>query len=276
MAWSKSLTVKEKIILHLLSYSQYSDLEEVPENMTQQGIASSIAAPRPHVSMALKDLKTIGQLTERTSRITQGKRKQKVYLLSSEGVQIGNGLKRRLLDSEIKIIDGSIEGVLRISEVCNKYKISIMDLLNSITDDGFCDIRTIGKKPKPAISPQPHEFPKSTKSTKSQQSQQLQQSQQSQQSQRSLKTPKLQKDSIHTIQPLKPDEHALLTQTKPTSTQMLFPPGHMRADSPKSADYYSHPKTQDNYLNYLYHLQVVFHHHIDADSISFTAISNVN
>ena len=222
MDWSKSLTVKEKIILHLLSYSQFSDIEEVPENMTQQGIATSIAAPRPHVSMALKDLKIKGQLVDRTSRITQGKRKQKVYFLSSDGVQIGTSLKRRLLGSEIKIIDGSIESVLSVGEICTKYKISIMDLLNSIKADGVCDIRTIGEKPKQAIPAKP------------------------------LKTPQLQKLTKLTKQPIKPAKHAMVNQTISTSNQVPSTSVQMLAEKPQNDEYYIHSKSQDNYLNYLY------------------------
>jgi hypothetical protein len=228
--WSKSLTVKEKIILHLLSYSQYSDIEEVPEDLTQQGIATWITAPRPHVSMALKDLKTKEQLTEHTSRIIQGKRKQKVYFLTPEGMQIGNGLKRRLLESEIKIIDGDIEEVLSIGKICTKYKISIMELLNSITAEGVCDIKKIGKKPKLTIPAKPQKPPISQK-----------QSIQNIQS----KQPKL---------PIKPEKYAPVTQTKPTSAKAQVPStlGQMPTRTPQSDAYYTHSNPQENYLNYLY------------------------
>jgi hypothetical protein len=138
--WSKGLTVKEKILIHLSDLAPYSNYDEVPNTATQQGIAELIMAPRPHVSIALKDLRSKDLLAERTSRVTSGKRRQKVYFLSGSGLQFAKSLKDRLKANKIRVVDGSGAHHLEIAQVCSKYQISLLKLVNNITDDGTLNL----------------------------------------------------------------------------------------------------------------------------------------
>lgn len=138
--WSKGLTVKEKILVHLLNYNQYYTLEDVPEALTQQGISNSIFAPRPHVSMALKDLRNQKLIIERTSHIIQGKRRQKVYFLTSNGLQFTNNLNARIKEIEIRVIRTEGQRVQKLRDVCYKNNALLFELLTNITEDGFLDL----------------------------------------------------------------------------------------------------------------------------------------
>ncbi len=149
--WQKGFTVKEKIFLHLLRYTGYSDQSEVSFDLTQQGISNIISAPRPHVSMALKDLRNKGEVNERICRIINRKRKQKVYFLTPEGSQLANNLKRRILGLRIKVIDKNQEQFLEISQVSSKHRLPLIDLLNQISPDGVLDLSIPVKRPKVTI-----------------------------------------------------------------------------------------------------------------------------
>lgn len=167
MNWSKGFTVKEKILLHLLKYAPYSDQNEVPEEVTQQGIATVINAPRPHVSMALKDLRIKNQLTEHTSHIIHGKRKQKVYFLTSSGLQLANNSKQRIMNTKITVQDSTGRQLVNIAQVCTKHQLSLLSLLNSLTPDGVLDLTVPIKKVtfEPTLDRQPPEKVSATKVT---------------------------------------------------------------------------------------------------------------
>ena len=134
------LTVKEKILVHLLQYNQYSAYDDVPEDVTQQGIASIIIAPRPHVSMSLKDLKDQNLITESTRHIREGRRKQKVYFLTTSGIQFTNNLNQRIKGTEISVKGPSGSSKQKLVDVMRNYKISIFEALANISDNGELDI----------------------------------------------------------------------------------------------------------------------------------------
>ncbi|WP_455392570.1 hypothetical protein [[Eubacterium] cellulosolvens] len=152
MNWSKGLTVKERILLHLLGYEPYSDSDEVPEAVTQQGIANKISAPRPHVSIALKDLRAKDQLTDRVCRVTHRSRKQKVYFLTSHGILQGKSLKHRLMESKITVLDGKVEEQSTIAKASRKYNLSLIELINKLTSTGVLDL-TQSSAPQQPVSP---------------------------------------------------------------------------------------------------------------------------
>jgi hypothetical protein len=138
--WSKGLTVKEKILLHLLHYNQYSTSDDVPEQVTQQGIATVIFAPRPHVSIALKDLRAQNLITESSRHIKEGKRKQKVYFLNPSGVQFTSNINTRTRSSQISVRTVTDVRQQKFNDVLKEHNISIFDALNRIDDEGILDL----------------------------------------------------------------------------------------------------------------------------------------
>jgi tetratricopeptide (TPR) repeat protein len=80
-----SLTVSERILFHLHSFTKYEDKYEVPFHLTQDGISQSCGISRAHAAIELKKLKTTGLVEERLSHVRRGKTRRKVYLLTFEG-----------------------------------------------------------------------------------------------------------------------------------------------------------------------------------------------
>ena len=80
-----SLTVSERILFHLQSFTKYEDKFEVPYHLTQDGISQSCGISRAHAAIELKKLKSSGLVEERLSHVRRGKARRKVYLLSHEG-----------------------------------------------------------------------------------------------------------------------------------------------------------------------------------------------
>ena len=82
---SASLTVGERIIIHLYQYSKFIDTYEVPIDISQDGIAAALRISRAHAALELKKLKDSKLVSERLSHIKKGRTKRKVYFLTLNG-----------------------------------------------------------------------------------------------------------------------------------------------------------------------------------------------
>ncbi len=80
-----SITVGERIVLHLNQFAKYQEDFDVPIDVSQDGIASALRISRAHAAIELKKLKENGDVTERLAHIKRGKTKRKVYFLSPKG-----------------------------------------------------------------------------------------------------------------------------------------------------------------------------------------------
>ena len=61
--------VQERILLHLLDYSDFKDSIEVPFALSQMGIANAVAIARSNVPRAIAGLKDQGILVERQAHV---------------------------------------------------------------------------------------------------------------------------------------------------------------------------------------------------------------
>ena len=104
-----SLTVEERTLLHLLSYSRFLNHWEVPFHLTQEGIAESIGIARCNVSRAMKKILQKGLVQERTAHVKGVARKRKVYFLTHDGELMANDLKGNVGDTilRVQMSDGS-------------------------------------------------------------------------------------------------------------------------------------------------------------------------
>jgi len=82
-----TLTVGERIVLHLGQYSKYQDSYDAPLDVTQDGIAAALRISRAHAAIELKKLKDAGEVTENLVHIKRGKTKRKVYFLTPAGTE---------------------------------------------------------------------------------------------------------------------------------------------------------------------------------------------
>jgi hypothetical protein len=138
-----SLTVKEKIQLHLLEHAKFSDEYSVPPEVTQSGISERVGIHLKHLSQYLKPLLEAGHVEERTAHVTGKKQRQKVYNLTSVGWVDASKVKDLVMGSPINYMTASgrlREGVL--TEVMERYSQGrrIMEVLSAIGDDGVMDL----------------------------------------------------------------------------------------------------------------------------------------
>lgn len=151
MADRVHVTVKEKILIHLLSYSKYKDEVEVPASVSQEGMAEAVGVRRSHIASALKDLKENELVEEKKARIIGEKRRKNAYFLTSSGQSEALSLKENIRQKTIlfRDEDGS-EKEVTISEVKDHIseKLSILEVLNRLTEDGIFDMKKREKEPE--------------------------------------------------------------------------------------------------------------------------------
>ncbi|MFQ5910029.1 MAG: ATP-binding protein [Thermoplasmata archaeon] len=141
-----SLTVKEKIQLHLLEYAKFSEEYSVPSEITQSGISERVGIHLKHLSQYLKPLLEGGQVEERIAHVKGKKQRQKVYSLTGPGWIGASKVKDLVLGSKISYMTAS--GKLRegvVAEVLEKYTKgrTIMEVLSSMDEKGLLDIGSL-------------------------------------------------------------------------------------------------------------------------------------
>lgn len=97
----QSLTVRERILLHLFDHVRASDSHEAPEEVTQSGIARAAGIRAQHVPQYVRPLIADGAVEERTGHIRRGARRRKVYCLTSGGRQGAVTLRNALLQEQV-------------------------------------------------------------------------------------------------------------------------------------------------------------------------------
>ena len=80
--------VQERILLHLLDYTDFKNSVEVPFALSQMGIANAVAIARSNVPRAIAGLKDQGLLIERQAHVKGVSRKRKAYFLTDPGMNL--------------------------------------------------------------------------------------------------------------------------------------------------------------------------------------------
>jgi len=87
------VTVGERILVHLSGFLRHADAYECPIEMTQDGIATSLALSRAHVALELKRLKTTGRVQERMAHVANARSRRKVYELTLGGQEVARRMR---------------------------------------------------------------------------------------------------------------------------------------------------------------------------------------
>jgi len=150
MAVKIHITVKEKILIHLLSYSRYKEEVEVPVQVSQEGMAKAVGVRRSHIASALKDLKDLGHVEEKKARVIGEKRRKNAYFLTHEGQAEALRLKEAVLEKKIllKTEDGAVKEIEipRLKDHIEE-KLGVLEILNRLDDEGVFDVK---RKEEPA------------------------------------------------------------------------------------------------------------------------------
>jgi DNA-binding MarR family transcriptional regulator len=165
-----SVTVPDRVILHLLDYLKYEGRFEAPMEVTQTGIASAVGIEQKHVPRAVKKLKAKGYVHERLSRVEGIKQRRKVYFLTWDGVVHARKLRETLEEKTILVRD--VKGIVVEARLGNvndfledDMELPIVNVLKHISHEGVFDCstfkRTFAPKAEAPEAPwaEPAEFP---------------------------------------------------------------------------------------------------------------------
>ena len=81
----RSLTVRDRILLHLATFELHETDHWSPTQVSQKGIAKAVGILQRHVPQYVRPMITEGLVEEHSSYIQGGKQHQKVYFLTSKG-----------------------------------------------------------------------------------------------------------------------------------------------------------------------------------------------
>ncbi len=99
------LTVRERVLLHLLAYQRYLQDSDAPASSTQEGIADAVEVGRNNVSKVVNALASEDVIEVHTKHVKGFASVKKVYFLTQKGYQAALELKADLERTKISIID---------------------------------------------------------------------------------------------------------------------------------------------------------------------------
>src|SRR5882762_938483 len=93
-ARSQPLTIQERILLHLEPHTKEREAYTVPKDVTQAGIAASLAIRVAHASREVRKLVESNLAEERDAAVSGAKRHQKAYFLTPSGVVAAQKMRK--------------------------------------------------------------------------------------------------------------------------------------------------------------------------------------
>ncbi len=135
------VTVKDKIILHLLDHWGQVPRGVWPEALTQEGIAGVVGISRSHVAVTLPDLIDEQMVTTATERVEGRARRVKVYDLTYRGGQWGGQLAQRLLNTTVTAVDDTGEWDIPLDGLIQLHKVHMMVAIRLVDEENRVDLR---------------------------------------------------------------------------------------------------------------------------------------
>jgi ATP/maltotriose-dependent transcriptional regulator MalT/DNA-binding MarR family transcriptional regulator len=96
-------SIRERILLHLSEYSIYENELEVPDELTQFGIADVVLAGRSTCSKLLQEMEDKGLLYGRRAHVPSGKIRRTVYFLTPRGQIEAARIKKKVEETTVKV-----------------------------------------------------------------------------------------------------------------------------------------------------------------------------
>ncbi|MBL6733864.1 MAG: tetratricopeptide repeat protein [Candidatus Poseidonia sp.] len=138
--------VQERILLHLLDYSDFKDSIEVPFALSQMGIANAVAIARSNVPRAIAGLKDQGILVERQAHVKGVSRKRKAYFLTDSGVGLASETWERLAELPIRCLfeeKPAEETTLSGAKSVLPFQMRPVDIIRYMDDNHTLDLRRL-------------------------------------------------------------------------------------------------------------------------------------
>jgi tetratricopeptide (TPR) repeat protein len=138
--------VQERILLHLLDYSDFKDSIEVPFALSQMGIANAVAIARSNVPRAIAGLKDQGILVERQAHVKGVSRKRKAYFLTDSGVLLAGETWERLSEFPVRCIlddQPAVSTTLGGAKSVLPFEMRPVDVIRYIDEHNCLDVRNL-------------------------------------------------------------------------------------------------------------------------------------
>lgn len=99
------LTIREKVVLHILAYQKYLQDSDAPAAITQEGIAEAVGAGRNNISKVVNTLAAEGWVEVQTKHVKGFSSVKRVYFLTPQGFQDALALKAEVESVPVTVVD---------------------------------------------------------------------------------------------------------------------------------------------------------------------------
>ena len=132
-----SLTVNDRMLVHLFDYRNVQN--DLPPDITQAGIATSVGIRRSHIPRSMKTLMEEGAIEERRERVHGAGRRLKMYFLTEKGYRRATNIRKQIGRRKITVRCSSGETELPVSEASGLYEMSYTEILKNLGPEDVLD-----------------------------------------------------------------------------------------------------------------------------------------
>jgi len=145
------LTVKERILLHLLEFAKAMESFDAPTETTQTGIARAVRIEVSHVPQYVRPLVRAGLVLEKTAHVKGGARRRKAYVLTSAGLLDATRLRETLKSEAVRVADASGEREATVAQIIRDAgpSVSFLDLVTQAMESGVVDLASLRARTRP-------------------------------------------------------------------------------------------------------------------------------
>ncbi|MFQ5838131.1 MAG: hypothetical protein ACE5HJ_05045 [Thermoplasmata archaeon] len=139
------LTVRERILLHLLDWPEWSERFEVPPSLTQDGIAAAAWFKSRHAAQYLRPLLRAGLVRERVTHVKGSRQRRKVYDLTDAGRTAAIRLWNALAVEVVRVHEGRVERQAALGEVFEELRgrTTHLAVLRQVVHGGVVDVAAL-------------------------------------------------------------------------------------------------------------------------------------
>ncbi len=158
------LTVKERILLHLLERDQAADQAEVSVELAQEGVARAAGIELRHLAQFVRPLIEEGLVRERRAHVAGIRQRRKVYALTPFGRATAQHLRDRVASEPVRIRDGNEvrEGVLHEVLRGVQGRTSLLETVRQVQQAGVLDLENLRRPPESGMVEQLQDAPQVT------------------------------------------------------------------------------------------------------------------
>ena len=156
------LTVKERILLHLLESTHPTDDPEVSPALAQEGVTRGAGIERRHLAQFVRPLMEDGLVLERLGHVSGIRQRRKVYELTALGRTEASRLRQKVNDRVVRIRDGDVvrEGSLHEALQGIGTRKSLLEAIRQVDQAGILDLEVVRHPPDTELVEQTWDAPR--------------------------------------------------------------------------------------------------------------------